>query len=73
GKSLKAQLREADKLGCRLVAILGEAERTQGAMTLKDLEQGSQQTVALEKFVDAVADSSGIRYHCKEQSDQGGI
>jgi len=73
GKSLKAQLREADKLGCRLVAILGEAERAQGAMTLKDLEQGSQQTVALEKFVDTVADSSGIRYRCEEESRQGGI
>ena len=54
-KSLKAQLREADKAGCQLVAILGEAEVQQRAMTLKDLEQGSQQTVSFDTFVDEVA------------------
>jgi len=54
GKSLKAQLREADKLACRFVAILGEAEIKQHAMTLKDLEQGSQRTVAFDAFVDEV-------------------
>ena len=55
GKSLKAQLREADKAHCRFVAILGEAEMTQRAMTLKDLQQGSQQTVAFDAFVDEAA------------------
>lgn len=55
GKSLKAQLREADKLGARLVAILGEDELRQGAITLKDLQQGSQQTVPFDTFVQHVA------------------
>ena len=55
GKSLKAQLREADKLGCRLVAILGETELTQRSVTVKDLEQGSQQAVALDAFVEEAA------------------
>ena len=55
GKSLKAQLREADKGGCRLVAILGETEMAQRSMTLKDLEQGSQRPVTFEAFVDDVA------------------
>lgn len=55
GKSLKAQLREADKQRCRVVAILGEAELKAQAMTLKDLEQGSQETVPLDTFVEAVA------------------
>jgi histidyl-tRNA synthetase len=51
GRSLKAQLREADKSGARLVAILGEQELAQRAMTVKDLEQGgAQETVALETF-----------------------
>ena len=54
GKSLKAQLREADKGGARFVAILGEAEITQRAMTLKDLEQGAQRTVSFDVFVDEV-------------------
>ena len=51
-KSLKAQLREADKAGVQFVAIFGENERQQGNITLKDLEQGSQQTVALDQFAD---------------------
>jgi len=55
GRSLKAQLREADKAGVRFVAILGEEELTQRAMTLKDLEQGSQRTVPLDAFVEGVA------------------
>lgn len=55
GKSLKSQLREADKSGCQLVAILGEAELAQRSMTLKDLEQGSQETVAFDEFVDTIS------------------
>ena len=63
GKSLKAQLREADKAGCRLVAILGEAEVKQRSMTLKDLEQGSQRTVAFDRFVEEVAQEAKTSCH----------
>ena len=55
GKSLKSQLREADKAGAQLVAILGEAELAQRSITLKDLGEGSQRTVALDAFVDEVS------------------
>ena len=55
GRSLKAQLREADKYGCRLVAILGEAELKQRAMTVKDLEQGTQESVQLDQFAEHMA------------------
>lgn len=55
GRSLKAQLREADKAGCQLVAILGESELNQRSMTVKDLGQGSQQTVAFDAFIDTIA------------------
>jgi len=52
GRSLKAQLREADRLRCRSVAILGEQELTDRTVTVKDLEQGSQRTLALDQFVE---------------------
>jgi histidyl-tRNA synthetase len=52
GRSLKAQLREADRLRCRSVAILGEQELADRTITVKDLEQGSQRTLALDQFVD---------------------
>ena len=55
GKSFKAQLREADKSGYRFLAILGEDEVTQRAMTVKDLEQGSQDLVSFDTFVATMA------------------
>ncbi len=55
GRSLKAQLREADKAGVRFVAILGEQELKQHAITVKDLEQGgAQETVFLNAFGDHI-------------------
>jgi histidyl-tRNA synthetase len=62
-KSLKAQLREADKAGCRFVAILGEAEVKQRAITLKDLEQGSQRTVPFDAFIEEVAQQTKLACH----------
>ncbi len=55
GKSLKGQLREADKLACRWVAILGERELAQGGVSLKDLTGGEQRTVPLDRLADAVS------------------
>ncbi|MBI4341419.1 MAG: histidine--tRNA ligase [Candidatus Omnitrophica bacterium] len=63
GKSLKAQLREADKAGCKFVAILGEKELEQGAITLKDLDAQSQETVAVEKFAESVGKRTGHACH----------
>ncbi len=55
GKSLKAQLREADKWQCRFVAILGEKEQQAQALSVKDLEQGTQQAIAFDAFPEAMA------------------
>ncbi len=54
GKSLKAQLREADKAGCQFVAILGEKELQQGSITLKDLEAQTQHAVPLDTFAETL-------------------
>ena len=55
GRSLKAQLREADKAGCQLVAILGEQELRQRSMTVKDLDGGSQEEISFDAFVEEIA------------------
>jgi len=56
GRSLKAQLREADKAGCRLVAILGEQELKRREVTVKDLEEsGSQETLGFDIFAQEIA------------------
>jgi histidyl-tRNA synthetase len=45
GRSLKAQLRQANRLDARFAAILGEDELARGEVTLRDLEAGTQETV----------------------------
>ncbi len=50
GKSLKAQMRRADKLAARKVVILGGDELARGVAMLRDMEDSSQQEVALEEL-----------------------
>jgi len=50
GKALGKQLAQADKLGVRQVAILGESERLNGTVTLKDMTQKTQTTVPQESL-----------------------
>ena len=48
GKSLKAQLRRADKLKTRRVLILGEDELERGVAQLRKMDESSQEEVCLE-------------------------
>ncbi len=45
GRSPKAQMREADREGFRLVALVGEDELAGGYVTLRDLKEGRQEEV----------------------------
>ncbi|MCD6582950.1 MAG: histidine--tRNA ligase [Desulfuromusa sp.] len=51
GKSLKAQMRRANKLNATFTLILGEEELQSGQAQLKDMAASSQSTVALDTFV----------------------
>jgi len=46
-RSLKAQLKLADKKGIRYVVLLGEAELQAGQATVKDMQSGMQEAVSL--------------------------
>jgi len=46
-RSLKAQMKEADRLGCRFVLVMGEQEVASGAATLRDMQSGEQKPVPL--------------------------
>jgi histidyl-tRNA synthetase len=48
GKSLKAQLRRADKMNTRRVLILGEDELARGVAQLRSMDESLQEEVALE-------------------------
>ncbi len=50
GKSLKAQLRRADKLGALNVLILGGDELARGVAQLRDMAAGTQEEVPLAKL-----------------------
>lgn len=52
--SLKSQLRQADKRNARVALILGEDEIAQGVVALRDLGRGTQETIALDRIVEAV-------------------
>ena len=47
GKSLKSQMRRADKLKARYVLILGEDELKQGKAVLRNMETKSQEEIPL--------------------------
>ena len=47
GRSMKSQMKRADKLGARYVAILGDDELAKGAWTVRDMRESSQESVAL--------------------------
>jgi len=47
GRSLKAQMKMADKLGARSVVILGDDEIVKGTATIRDMASSEQRTVPL--------------------------
>lgn len=50
GKSMKAQMKAADRQKARWVVMLGDDELAQGVATVKNMENGEQQTVALDQL-----------------------
>jgi len=58
GKSLKAQMRRANKLEAEKTLILGDEELASGQAQLKDMADGSQTLVSLAALVDLLAGNS---------------
>ncbi len=50
-KSLKAQLRLADKLKIKFVLILGEEEKVKGSIQVKNMETGKQGMIKIEDLI----------------------
>lgn len=53
-RSLRSQLKAADKAGARLVVIAGEDELARGSVTLKSMADGSQSEVSMESLLSEV-------------------
>jgi histidyl-tRNA synthetase len=56
-RSLKAQMREADRQKAKKVLIIGEDEIKKGRAILKDMESGEQEEIELEKIGAALSGS----------------
>ncbi|MCR4430762.1 MAG: histidine--tRNA ligase [Tepidanaerobacteraceae bacterium] len=63
-RSLKAQMKYADKILARFVLIIGEEEMNSGVLTVKDLTNGKQYKVDCKKIIDYI--SNRIRKGCGE-------
>ena len=50
GRSLKAQMKTANKLDARYVVILGEDEISAATATVRDMETGDQQSIAFDQL-----------------------
>lgn len=54
GRSLKAQMRRADKLGARYVLIVGEDEQRSGQAILRDMEEKKQEEIPLSSIFEEI-------------------
>lgn len=59
GRSMKAQMREANRRNSRYVLIAGDNELAVGKVQLKDMQRHSQQEVELENVLDVVTNNNG--------------
>jgi histidyl-tRNA synthetase len=52
GRSFKSRMKQADKLGARLVAIMGDDEMARGAWAVRDMARSEQHDVEEERVLD---------------------
>jgi len=64
-RSLKSQMRRADKLGASYVLIVGDRELDTGAGVLRNMDTKEQQSVALEDIVRKVTKIVGSKERAK--------
>ncbi len=53
-RSIRAQMKKADKIGAKYSLILGEEELEQGELQLRDMKTGNQKSIVLDKAGDEV-------------------
>jgi histidyl-tRNA synthetase len=58
-RSMKAQMKAADRSGARLALIVGDDERQQSAVTVRDLQGHGQEQVKVAEIVDVVREKLG--------------
>ncbi len=54
GRSAKAQMKYADKLGARIVLLLGEDEMQQGTITVRNMDSKAQSQIQQDVLIEAI-------------------
>jgi histidyl-tRNA synthetase len=54
GRSMKSQMKSANRFGARVAVIVGDDERAAGTISVRDLQAGEQRSVARSELVAAV-------------------
>jgi len=52
GKSLKAQMKAADRIGAKFVYIIGEDELSKKSAVLKNMETGEQRDISFDQLLE---------------------
>ena len=63
GRSLKAQLKYANKLAARYTMVVGDAELEAGKARLKDMDSGAETEVAFAALEDVLVDLEADRIY----------
>ncbi len=53
-KSLRAQMKQADKVKARLALIYGQKEAFEGTVIIRDMQTGAQETIVVDKLIEEV-------------------
>jgi histidyl-tRNA synthetase len=58
GRSMKSQMKQADRLGAKYVLILGEDELAKGVVQVRDMQDSAQTEVPLSQVVDRLSQNA---------------
>ena len=54
GRSVKAQMKYADKIGAKLSCIIGDSELEEGKVKVKNMTEGTSEEVELDELIEFV-------------------
>lgn len=72
-RSLKAQLKYANKIGARYTMVIGDSELEAGKARLKDMDSGEEQEVAFDRLVDVLMEKEASRLYGEIADAQFGL
>ena len=72
-RSLKAQLKYANKIGARYTMVIGDSELEAGKARLKDMDSGEEQEVAFDRLADVLMEKEASRLYGEIADAQFGL